>query len=101
MNTQDKTTVHIVVIFLGLIALSLAGGMLWLNSNGQHIDPVLSTVAATALGALTALLVSTKTSQDPTPTPDPIVDVPAGKHAADSAPVGADLTVNDLTAPEV
>lgn len=99
MNTQDKTTVHIVVIFLGLIALSLAGGMLWLNSNGQHIDPVLSTVAATALGALTALLVSTKTSQDPTP--DPIVDVPAGKHSADSAPVGADLTVNDLTTPEV
>lgn len=108
MNTNDRTTVHIVIIFIGLIALALCGGMLYLNTQSQHIDPVLSSAASAALGAMTALLASTR-SGNPAPAPvavvnqDPIpvtdtTDEPVGRHAAsDTAPVGSDLTVNDLT----
>ena len=103
MNS-DKTTIHIVVIFIGIIAASLCGGMLWLNSQSQHIDPVLSTAAGGALGALTALLASTRGSQEAAPvavvndTPIPVTESAPAKHAADdSAPIGENLAVNDLT----
>lgn len=104
--TNDRTTIHIVVLFIGLIAITLAGGMLFLNSQSMKIDPVLSATAAGALGALTALLASTKAgtsavsvvNPDPIPvttTPEP-ASAPA-PVAAPEVPVGTDLPVTDLT----
>lgn len=103
MNTSDKTTIHIVVVFIGIIALALCGGMLYLNSQSMRIDPVLSTAAGGALGALTALLASTRGGGEAAPVavvnPDPIpvtTEEPA-RHSAVDGPVGTDLTETDLT----
>lgn len=61
----DRTTVRMVVAFLGVICLAALGAAVWLAS--QDIDPaVISAVAVapltTALGALAAVLVSTRSA---------------------------------------
>jgi hypothetical protein len=106
---NDRRTVHIVVVFIGLIALTLAAGMLVLNAQSIHIDPVLSTLGAGALGSLGTLLASTKgnSSADPTSvsvvndTPIPVTetaqDTYTGKHESEDSAVGTDLPTVDLT----
>lgn len=100
--SNDRSTVHIVVVFIGLIALALTGGMLLLNVQGLHIDPVLSSAASAALGALTALLASTR-SNEAAPVavvndqPIPVTDTYTGKHDSTDRAVGTDLPTVDLT----
>lgn len=63
----DRRTVLTVVTYLGLFALGALAGVIWLLSvhiAGDAIAPVVG-LCGTALGALGALLVSTRTIADP------------------------------------
>lgn len=64
-------TVNLVVGFLGLTLIVLVGGIILLSWQEKPIDDALKTLAATNLGALGALLVSTR-SVDPPPTPEEV-----------------------------
>lgn len=93
MNS-DKTVVHMVVGFIGLIALMLAAGLLVLNYQDKTIDPLMATLAGGAVGALTALLASTRgTAKTEEPAPVEVVNTPA-----DPVPTAP---TQPLAAPEV
>ncbi len=66
-SMTNQLTVTVVVVVLGLFALLTAGGSVWLINNdkpGEAITPIV-TLCGTALGALGAMLVSTRVAQNP------------------------------------
>lgn len=63
----NQRTITLVVLFLGLFALLMGGGSIWLlaqDKSGEALAPI-SGLAGTALGALASMLVSTRVAQDP------------------------------------
>lgn len=63
----NQLTVTFVVVLLGLFALLMGGGSIWLlhdGNSGEAIAPIVG-LAGTALGALASMLVSTRVAQDP------------------------------------
>ena len=99
MNT-DRTTVQMVVFFIGASSLLIIGGLIFLSFQGRPIPDQLSTLGGATLGALGSLLARTFTSERrPTGTPAPI---PVEVKNPDSNPVPvADADSNaDLKAGE-
>lgn len=85
MNGTDRTVVHMVVLFIGLIALILAAGLLLLDYQGKTIDPLLATLAGGAVGSLATLLASTRgaSTESPAGTPtDPVNVAPVASASA-------------------
>lgn len=73
----DRLVVLMVVMFLGIIALTGLIGTIYLIVHGIDDSTLLlavSSPSSAALGALTAVLVSTHSSRpEPTPPPTPVV----------------------------
>lgn len=58
----DTLTVRLVVVFLGLAVLGALAAVAWLVAGGK--DPgAVATIGTTALGALAAVLVSTRSAK--------------------------------------
>ena len=76
MTATSKLTINLVVILLGVTLLGCIGGAIWLTSVHDKVPDQLWTVGTTALGALAAILVSTRTTPDPIvlPEPAPVAD---------------------------
>ena len=62
MNT-DRTTVQMVILFIGLSSLLILGGLIALAFAGRPIPEQLSTLGGATLGALGSLLARTFTSE--------------------------------------
>ncbi len=62
MNT-DRTTVQMVVAFIGLSSLLIIGGLIVLAFQGRAIPDQLSTLGGATIGALGSLLARTFTSE--------------------------------------
>jgi len=63
----NQRTITLVVLFLGLFALLMGSGSIWLlaqDKSGEALAPIVG-LAGTALGALASMLVSTRVAQDP------------------------------------
>lgn len=86
---NDRRVVLLVTSLLGAIAIIGLVGVIWLV--WRDTDPasiaIVSSLAATALGSLGALLVSAKTSAAPTDTPGP--SDPVASVASASIPTDA------------
>jgi hypothetical protein len=64
----DKGTVRIVVVFVGLVALLLVGGIVILAAFEKPAPTALETLAGTSVGGLLGVLISTRNSiPDPLP----------------------------------
>jgi len=63
------TNARLVILFLGVIILACAGGIIYLASAEKGIPDVLVALATGGLGALGAVLA--KTSETPFPPPPP------------------------------
>jgi len=70
MQTSPKT---VQAVTLGLIVVVVAGlvGVVILAATSHPVPDVLGNITTTALGALAALLVSTRTGAEPPPPPPP------------------------------
>jgi hypothetical protein len=75
----NQRTITLVVLFLGLFALLMGGGSIWLlaqDKPGEALAPIVG-LAGTALGALASMLVSTRVAPEPAPqvivNPTPVV----------------------------
>lgn len=62
MNT-DRTTVQMVVAFIGLSSLVIVSGLIFLAYEGRAIPEQLSTMGGATIGALGSLLARTFTSE--------------------------------------
>ena len=72
MNT-DRTTVQMVVAFIGLSSLLIIGGLIALAFQGRPIPDQLSTLGGATIGALGSLLARTFTSERrPNASADPV-----------------------------
>lgn len=81
----NQLTVTIVVAVLGLFALLMGGGSIWLvaqDKPGEAIAPIVG-LAGTAVGAVAGLLVSTRVAQ-----------VPAQQEVVQVGPTPAKLPTN-------
>lgn len=72
----SKLTINLVVILLGVTLLGTIGGAIGLAAAHDTIPEQLWTVGSTALGALAAVLVSTRAGDVVAPVPAPPADVP-------------------------
>lgn len=76
--TETKT-VRLVIAFLGgvaMLSLALIGAIALLEVDApDNLTSILGTTCTTALGALAAMLVSTR-SVDPAPTPEQVYEDP-------------------------
>lgn len=82
----SKTTVNMVVGLLGLALLACIGGAIALTATGDKVPDQLWTIGSTALGALAAVLVSTR-SGDPVVAPAALQEVPSGYSPTLDAPL--------------
>ncbi len=63
-----RNAVMAVILIIGVVTVGGVGAITWLASTHTAVPEVLSSVTTTALGALAALLVSTRTvPNDPVP----------------------------------
>ena len=62
MNT-DRLTVQMVVAFIGLLSLIIAGGLIFLSYQGREIPEQLSTMGGATIGVLGSLLARTSTNE--------------------------------------
>ena len=62
MNT-DRTTVQMVVAFIGLSSVLIVSGLIFLAYEGRQIPEQLSTMGGATIGALGSLLARTFTSE--------------------------------------
>ena len=75
----DKRTIFLVTIFLGLVILGGMASVVALTLFDKAIPDIVGNVTTTALGALSALLVSTKVDPGQLSSAEPsVVDPPAG-----------------------
>lgn len=83
----DTFTVRAVVLMLGLFALLGLGGLVWLVDHGVDGDQlaIIAGPTGTALGALGAVLVSTRSAGDP-PQPVHITNPPAAPVPVEEVP---------------
>jgi flagellar biogenesis protein FliO len=109
----DTATIRAVIRYLGLAALVLILGEIWLvrdlirqGAGAGQVDPAavgavlgIGTLAGTAIGALGSLLVSTRSSETPTPVvgegggPVKVDEVKAERGASDLAIIVAALVI--------
>jgi len=78
MTATSKLTINLVVILLGVALLSCIGGAIGLTAFNKTVPDQLWTVGTTALGALAAILVSTRTTPD-VPAAEAAVQAPVAK----------------------
>ena len=68
------TNARLVILFLGLVVLGTAGGIIYLSSADKGVPDVLVALATGALGALSAVLAKTSDTPlyaaPPVPPPD-------------------------------
>lgn len=69
----DRRTVFLVTLALALVVLGGLGGVVFLTAVGRPLPDVLSNITTTALGALGALLVSTRVDPGQLPAQRPSV----------------------------
>lgn len=69
----DRRTIHTVIVFLGIITLVGLAAIVALVAMDKPTDSItiIGQITATALGALGATLVSTRSTPDPHPDPKP------------------------------
>lgn len=84
MNS-DRTTVRIVVTVLGVIAVAVVLGGIWLADNDKSLTDAVIAMGAGALGGLSTFLVSTRTSGDP-PQEVTVTNTPADPVPVDNTP---------------
>lgn len=88
MMGNDSFVVRAVVVFLGLIALTVVGGGIWLAAYERSLGDALIAMGSGALGGLTGFLISSRVTADSaattttvettTVTPPPLVATPPG-----------------------
>lgn len=61
--TGDKTLYRIAICVLGILAISAAGGSIWLAILGENMPEVLVSLGSAAVGALVGLFAPTPTSK--------------------------------------
>ena len=60
----DKTTVNLVIVILGVIAVVLTGGAIFLTFQEKSVPGELWTLAGGAVGAFSSLLARTSSGSD-------------------------------------
>lgn len=80
-SNADARIVQTVIWLVGLVAVLAVAGIISLAMQGKEIPDALSTIGATALGALGAMLTTTRTGgrREEIPTPIPVVNAPGDK----------------------
>lgn len=80
----DRFVVRAVVVFLGVITLSVVWGGIWLADHGQTLGDALIAMGSGALGGLTGFLVSSRSS-GAEPQEVQVVNAPADPVPVDAA----------------
>lgn len=79
MNT-DRLTIRLIVSFMGIIAVGIVYGGIWLADHNSSLPDALIALGGVALGNLGTFLVSSRTGTD-------AQDVTVVNEAADPVPV--------------
>lgn len=99
----DRTTIRLVVGFLGFVAIATVAGGFYLTAIDKQIPDALIAIGSSSVGAVAALLARTSSGDASEVVPTQIVNTaasPVPVAPAEEIGEGHDLTAEDLAAIE-